>query len=516
MRELTRRNLLKVAIGTSITTALAACSSPAAPAPTAAAAKPTAPAAAAATTAPAAAAANPAPTTAPAAAAATTAPAAAGAAATATPSGGVVSQTAGFKLSAPSFNSSAKTVLTFINTGTSQVESTHQNTLVDQWNKTNPDVQVDLQYVAWADLNTKTQAYLAAGTPPDVSWYCGTGDQEAFIKGWTSSLDAYLQDVKGDFNPLVFAANSPSMSPDGKDWLGVPFCMYGDGLVVRKDYFAKAGVTDLSTLETWAGWKDAVAKVTAPPNIYGFQLPQDPSILSGSAGRFFFSNGLAHLADFRPEKKEAYIQSLDFMKDMLKFSPDAAKAWNHGGEIAAWTAGNVASMGTGSYFFGDIIPTAPQIATADAMAALPFPHGPQLKRPVNSLGFCGYMMFDDSKHKDETAAFLKYMSSPTANNAFPMNLTPAKTVNLDQRVDAYKVYSPTNYQQDRWWQEAWIKITDPKGVDQVFASSYIPSAEIDKLWQNIFPSWSTGSTSTADAYEQLKAQITPILKNPPK
>jgi ABC-type glycerol-3-phosphate transport system substrate-binding protein len=124
------------------------------------------------------------------------------------------------------------------------------------------------------------------------------------------------------------------------------------------------------------------------------------------------------------------------------------------------------------------------------------------------------MMFDDSQHKDETAAFLKFMSSPDANNAFPMNLTPEKTVDLDQRVNAYKTYSPANYQQDRWWQEAWIKITDPTNVDQVFASSYIPSAEIDNIWQNIFPSWSTGSTSTSDAYDQLKAQITPILKNP--
>jgi len=495
MHNLTRRTLLKISIGTCVTTAIAACSSPSST---------PAPAAPAATTA----------STPAAASAATTAPAAAKPAATATAASGVVSQTAGFKLSAPQFNANAKTVLTFLNTGTSQVESLHQNTLVDQWNKSNSDVQVDLQYVAWADLNTKTQAYLAAGTAPDCSWYCGTGDQEAFVKGWTAPLDTYLQDVKAQFNPLVFAPNSPSMSPDGKQWLGVPFCMYGDGLVVRKDFLSKAGVTDLATLETWVGWKDAVAKVASPPSIYGFQLPQDPASLAGAAGRFFWSNGLAHYADFRPEKRDAYIQSLDFLKEMLKLSPDAAKAWNHGGEIAAWTAGNIATMGTGSYFFGDIIPTAPDIATADRMAAVPFPHGPQLKRPVNSLGFCGYMMFDDSKHKDETAAFLKFMSSPTANNAFPMNLTPSKDVNLDQRVDAYKVYSPNNYQQDRWWQESWIKITDPTAVDQVFASSYIPSAEVDKTWQNIFPSWSTGTTSTSDAYDQLKAQITPILKNP--
>lgn len=461
----------------------------------------------------------PAATSAAPAAQATTAPAAqaaAGPTPTARAVANVQSQTGGFKLSAPGYDSKAKTVLVFLNAGTSQVESQHQNKWVDQWNKANPDIQVDLEYVAWADLNTKTQAYLAANTPPACSWYCGNGDQEAFVKGWIEPLDSYLSDVKADYNPLLFAPGSPSMSPDNQQWLGVPFCMFGEGMVIRKDYFASAGVTDLSVFTTWDGWKDAVGKVAKPPQIYGYQFPQDPASLTYTASRYFLGNGLEHLADFRPEKKDAYVQVLDSIKQMLKFSPDAAKAWNHGGEIAAWTAGNIASMGTGSYYFGDIIPTAPQIATSDKMAAMPFPIGPQLKKPVNSLGFCGYMMFKDTKFKDQTAKFLKFLASPQADTEFPMNLSPMKTVDLDQRVNAYKQYSPQYYEQDRWWQEAWIKITDPAQVDQKFATGYIPSNEIDHIWENVFPSWAYGSTTTSAAYDQLKSQITPILKNPPK
>jgi ABC-type glycerol-3-phosphate transport system substrate-binding protein len=498
MTTMSRRTLITLLAGTGVTGVFVACSSPAAPAaaPTQAAAAP----AAAKPTVP--------PTTAPAAQAAGPTPTAR--------SVNVESQTSGFKLSAPAYDANAKVVLTFLNAGTSQVESAHQNKFVQQWNTENADIQVDLQFVAWADLNTKTQAYLAAGTPPDVSWYCGSADQEAYAKGWIEPLDDYLKDVKDTYNPLLFAPGSPSMTPDGQHWIGVPFCMYGEGLVVRKDYFQSAGVTDLSGLTTWAGFKDAVAKVAKPPTIYGYQFPQDPASLTYTASRFFLSNGLEHLADFRADKKDAYVQVLDFIKQMLQFSPDAAKAWNHGGEIAAWTAGNIASMGTGSYFFGDIIPTAPDIATSDKMAAMPFPIGPQLKKPVNSLGFCGYMMFKDSKHKDETAKFLKFMGSNKADSEFPMNLDPSKTVSLDQRVRAYKQWSPDHYQQDQWWQEAWIKITDPTSVDQKFATGYIPSNEIDHLWANVFPSWAYGSASGADAYEQLKSQITPILKNPPK
>src|SRR5690554_5760981 len=54
----------------------------------------------------------------------------------------VESQTAGFQLSAPSFNKDAETVLVFLNAGTSQVESMHQTRWVEQWNRANPDIQV--------------------------------------------------------------------------------------------------------------------------------------------------------------------------------------------------------------------------------------------------------------------------------------------------------------------------------------------------------------------------------------
>jgi ABC-type glycerol-3-phosphate transport system substrate-binding protein len=490
-----RRTLLGLVVGAGVTTVLAACSGPSTPAA--------------------------APTQAPSGAtpAATSANAAPGGAPTPTARAvtDVQSQTGGgFKLSAPPYNANAPVVLVFLNAGTSQVESTHQNKWVAQWNQQNPDIQVDLEYVAWADLPTKTQAYLAAGTPPDVSWYCGNTDQESYAKGWIEPLDDHLSDIKSNYNPLLFAPGSPSMSPDGAHWLGVPFCMSCEGLVVRKDYLASAGVTDLSTLQSWDGFKAAVAKVGNPPQIYGYQFPQDPSMLSYTASRFFLGNGLLHIADFRDSKKDAYIQTLDYIKSLMPYSPDAAKAWNHGGEIAAWTAGNIATMGTGSYYFGDIIPTAPDIATTDKMAAMPFPIGPQLSKPVNSLGFCGYMMFKDSKHKEETAKFLKFLASPQADNEFPMNLAPTTNVNIDQRVQAYQQYSPDHYQQDRWWQEAWVNIADPTKVDQKFGVAYIPSDEIDHLWQNVFPTWAYGNTSTSDAYEQLKQQISPVLQNAPQ
>lgn len=441
------------------------------------------------------------------------APSAPGAAPAATPAEAEVeSQTPGFQVSAPSFDPNAETVLVFLNAGTSQVESMHQNRWVEQWNQANPDVQVDLQYVSWADLPIKQQAYLSAGTPPDVTWYCGATARELYQKGWTASLDPLLGDVKDRYVDELFATGSPSMSPDGQDWLGVPFCMYGEGLVIRKDVFAAAGIEDLSQFKTWEGWREAVAAVHNPPEMYGYQYPQHPDSLTYTASRFFNSNGLAHIADFRDSKKDAYIEAMEFIKQMLEFSHPAAKAWRHGDEIAAWTAGNIASMGTGSYFFGDIIPTAPNIATRENMAALAFPHGPQLSNNMTPVGFCGYAMFKDSPHQEQVADFLSFYASCEADNEFPMNMSPCKEVDIDYRVEAYKMYSPEHYEQVRWWFEDWQQIMQT--ADKSFSEGYIPSAEIDKIWTDNFPAWAYEGTSTADAYELLKAQIMPILRNP--
>jgi ABC-type glycerol-3-phosphate transport system substrate-binding protein len=428
---------------------------------------------------------------------------------------GVQSQTAGFKISAPSFDAKAKAVLVFLNSGTSQTESMHQNKWTEKWNKENPDVQVDLQYVSWADNDTKQRALIAAGTAPDCAWYCGNRVQELELRGWVEPLDGYMADVKGNYTDDLFKTGSPSMSADGKRWLGIPFCQYGEGLVIRKDVFEKAGVTDLKKLQTWNGWLEALQSANKPPEMYAFQLPQHPDTLTGASARFFTGNGLAHIADFRPEKKDAYLESMEFLKKVLAFSPSAAKNWRHGDEIAAWTAGNIASMGTGSYFFGDIIPTAPQIATREKMAAIAFPHGPRIPNSVNPSGFCGYHMFKDSKHKDETAKFLKFLASPEANNEFPMNMSPNKNAIIDTRVEAYKMYSPQSYKQVQWWYEDWTTIF--KTAEVSFGEGYIPSAEIDKTWQNVFPSWAFENTPVSKAYDDLKAQVwdSGLLKNKP-
>jgi ABC-type glycerol-3-phosphate transport system substrate-binding protein len=124
-------------------------------------------------------------------------------------------------------------------------------------------------------------------------------------------------------------------------------------------------------------------------------------------------------------------------------------------------------------------------------------------------------MFNSSKHKEETAKFLKFIASPEADNEFPMNISPVKEQSLDARVEAYKLYSPNAYQNVRGWYEAWNTVL--AGADQAFADAYLPSAEINKIFIDTFPSWVYEGKSTEAAYNELKALIwdSGLLTNKP-
>ena len=73
----------------------------------------------------------------------------------------------------------------------------HQNKWADKWNKENPDIQVDVQYVAWADELTKVQAYIAAGATKFVMRPCGP------FEGWREQIEILSREVIG---PLQTAA----------------------------------------------------------------------------------------------------------------------------------------------------------------------------------------------------------------------------------------------------------------------------------------------------------------------
>ena len=127
-------------------------------------------------------------------------------------------------------------------------------TIVDAFEKDNPDITVDVQTAAYADYFTKLQTDLAAGTEADVF------DVDA---GSFANIQAngVLSEMTGVDDSKYRTSVLDSYKVDGKQY-GLPTSFSNVVLFYNKDLFDAAGVDYPTTNWTWADEKAAAEKLT--------------------------------------------------------------------------------------------------------------------------------------------------------------------------------------------------------------------------------------------------------------
>ncbi|WGV26348.1 ABC transporter substrate-binding protein [Halotia branconii] len=147
--------------------------------------------------------------------------------------------------------------------------------LVDKFNQTHPNIQVESLYVGQQDQQTpKILAAVVANAPPDILWYNPT------IMGQLVELDALIpldemlasSPVKDEIDPTLYT----SMEYQGKTW-SLPFATNNVGIFYRPSLFKAAGITELP--RTWEEFRQVAKKLTRDINNdgkidqYGMFLP---------------------------------------------------------------------------------------------------------------------------------------------------------------------------------------------------------------------------------------------------
>lgn len=127
-------------------------------------------------------------------------------------------------------------------------------TIVEAFEKDNPDITVDVQTAAYADYFTKLQTDLAAGTEADVF------DVDA---GSFANIQAngVLSEMTGVDDSKYRTSVLDSYKVDGKQY-GLPTSFSNVVLFYNKDLFDAAGVDYPTTDWTWADEKAAAEKLT--------------------------------------------------------------------------------------------------------------------------------------------------------------------------------------------------------------------------------------------------------------
>jgi ABC-type glycerol-3-phosphate transport system substrate-binding protein len=396
------------------------------------------------------------------------------------------------------------TTVVYLSAGTADVEQDWNEKWVKEFNDTHDDIQIQYELVSWSDLLPKTAAMIAAGNPPDIAWYAPSQILEWYHGGLLEPLDEWIPEDLEEQLPPIKDPEASDIIYDGK-YYGLPFCLAGRSFVVRKDILAEAGYNADELMDwDWETFKEVAAAVTQPPEHFGTAIAfGEPRITASYATpAYFLTNGLEDLTDF--SDKEAYLESLQMIKDLFPYTPPAQVTWKHADTLTAYMNSVSVLHSTGSYFYGDIKRQSPDIMSDEKTAVLPFPTGPRMDKPVVPWYTVGWVMFEASENKEAAAEVLHFLGSKEAVNEWPMNMAPRVGLTLEDRIRV------SEFGEDlRWWLEDWYWLME--NTSPVKRPGYAPATEINKIFNEELLRLYNDETTVEETYENLKARIEPIL-----
>jgi multiple sugar transport system substrate-binding protein len=268
----------------------------------------------------------------------------------------------------------------------------------------NPGVKVELEALAWTDLEGKIMSSLAAGTPPELSHGQPITCTALQSKGLLLPLDDVVKAL-GEDN--IFDQIKRVCRVGGRQY-GLVHAAGTSLLIYRKDLAKKAGLKPPKT------WADLVANARAltQPGIYGITLPGDNLFINILLGELIASNGgmLFDKANRPQVTSKQMVETLEFLKELTRYAPPG---WEGHGYRETFTNlyGQKAAMMFQGYGRGAslIEQNAPKdMANSEHFDVWVKPHGPSGKAPVAQVDEEPWMLFKGSRNPREAIEFLKF------------------------------------------------------------------------------------------------------------
>lgn len=333
---------------------------------------------------------------------------------------------------------------------TNEIEQKWENeTIIPDFEAKHPNIKINLVVVAWADFDTKMQAMIAAGTPPDIWSHWGpSGFQDYVKRGLVADLTPFIEKDKfdlSDFIPEVLDI----YKVDGKI-MGLPILTGGSFIFYNQNLFDAAGVPYPPTNwddKTWtyeAFLEKCKALTKADPanpnpatDVYGCNLgfwPNDQ--YAWLWGQDFYPDsayktGFADVAYLdHPKVIEAFQARQDIVWK-LHYMPDPAAVDAFGsGDI--FKTQKVAMNLTGVWGWWNYV----DIKDFKwGVAALPY--GAEGRRDV--IFTDPWMLSSKSAHPNEAWTFLKYLASKEVQESWT-KLTGAPPVRKSLLESWYKQF----------------------------------------------------------------------------
>jgi multiple sugar transport system substrate-binding protein len=228
--------------------------------------------------------------------------------------------------------------------------------LVDRFNQTHADIQVESLYVGQADQQLpKILAAVVGNAMPDLLWFAPIMTGQLVELNALRPLDDWLMASprRQEIDPALFEG----MTLEGKIW-SIPFATNNVGVFYRPSLFEAAGITQLP--ETWEEFRDVARRLTRDRDGDG-RLDQHGILLPLGKGEwtvfswlpFMWSGGGNLLA--KPDSNQVNlpnpgaIAALQFWRDLLNDGSAVLSAPERGYEMDGLLAGKVAMQVSGPW-----------------------------------------------------------------------------------------------------------------------------------------------------------------------
>lgn len=240
------------------------------------------------------------------------------------------------------------------------------NTLIDQFEAENPDIQVQWVDVPWADMQSKILTAVSAGTAPDVvNLNPDFASQLASKNAWLPLDDRLSAETKAIYLNKIWQASTL----EGESF-GLPWYLTTRVALYNQDIFTAAGLSQPP--ETYQELAAAAQEIKEKTGKYAFFIsfvPEDAADVLQSFVQMGVplvdENGDA--AFDTPAGKAVFQYWTDLYQQELL--PREALTQGHRRAVELYQAGETAILAAGAEFLTTIEKNAPDVANATASAA---------------------------------------------------------------------------------------------------------------------------------------------------
>ncbi|MDZ8105200.1 MAG: ABC transporter substrate-binding protein [Nostoc sp. DedQUE12a] len=372
--------------------------------------------------------------------------------------------------------------------------------LVDKFNQSHPDIQVESLYIGQQDQQTpKILAAVVGNAPPDLLWYNPTIAGQLVELGALLPLDEMLEKspIKGEIDPTLYA----SMKYNGKIW-SVPFATNNVGIFYRPSLFKEAGITELP--RTWEEFGQVAKKLTRDTNgdgrtdRYGMFLPLGKGEFTvftwlpfmWSSGGELVSGDSQNAAAVDLKDNQGAIAALQFWRDLITEGSAILSGPERGYETDDLLSGKVAMQLNGPWNLGQFQTTGVDFDV--------FPI-PVSEKPATVIGGENLFFFKTTPEREKAAfKFVEYTLSEEfqtelalGTGYLPVNLKSRENPKYQEfmnKIPQVKVFlEQAKYGRSRPIFPGYNRISDSLGraIESVLLGKSSPTKALEETQQRL-------------------------------